>query len=307
MSADNQYFSSHLLATKLISQTLLFVKNPEKRAIKVLEPCAGNGSLVNALRRQESNTPMQITAIEIDETLCAEHGWTEADFLSVEPTEYDVVVCNPPFNDERDGNGNASRGRDMPLLFLEHAHKFAPLLGFIMHQNKGCPTFMQKVEKHCPGLALVERICVPKDISTFTFRKEKKFVPTSIYIYQRNATPKYEIRQFPCESCEEFEFVALGDTRCNFLAKRWGSPNRVGRFVSSDSAEILTEVTKKRKFPGKTQGVNFHILARDPVSLKLKFDKMERFLREHFAYARDCPNVSITTSQLYTFFSLAND
>jgi len=287
---------------KLVSTVLKHVDDESRDNWRVLEPCAGNGSLITAVNRQMSQKKLQVTAYELDPALCEENEWTHADFLTTTPTEHEFVLCNPPFNEEREDGGNGSRGRDLPLLFLVHAAKFAPLLGFIMHQNKGCNTFQEKVAAKCPDLALVERFCVAKDISVFSFQHKRKNIPTSIYIYKRGGISAFPPKTFSSEECALFKFVDLNDARTNCIIKRWGSPNRVGRFVSSEPNDIALEISKQRSTYTYCSGVNFNLHVEDLVLFKTQLTTMEPLLREHFSYARDCPNVSITKPQFITIF-----
>lgn len=303
MASLNQYFTSIYLANQVaeIVAERVNSSNSEK-TWRILEPCAGTGSLVSALTGKLGNTAWTLTAYEIDDALCKEFGWINEDFLLSSPNEHDVVVCNPPFHSNRDEGTNGSRGADLPFLFLQHAAKSSSFLVFIMHQNKGCNTFQEKVRKAMPDLALTNRICVDKPMSMFKHNGTNLFIPVSVYVYQRGCTTNFPIAVFTEDSCSQFTMLNLNDKTANVIVKRWGSPKRVGRLVSMAAALIQKEVNKTRTKYGPCDGVNFHIHTNDVPSLTEQLGRMESFLNSHFSYARDCPNVSITKSQFVTIF-----
>ena len=174
-----QYFSGERASKLLVEHILQFA---QKDITSVCEPCAGDGALVNAFKAQRSD--VVIYAHDIDKSLCTKYGWIEADFLATEPIPCDVVICNPPFSSGRDDNANARRGRDIALAFLLQACKWAPLLGFIMHQNKGNPTFAHQIWTARPDISLVHKMHLDKADSIFRTSKGNKYVPCAIYIYK---------------------------------------------------------------------------------------------------------------------------
>ena len=297
--SNNKYFTPPKLAKQLVMCAKPFLQST---APKILDPCAGGGALVKACRGLFEQS--EITAYEIDKDLCEKHKWTQADFLTVQPALHDLVVCNPPFNEQRSDEGNGSRGRDLAFRFLLHCSAFARVAAFIMHQNKGCQTFQQKVAQAAPNLRLMVRKCVDKANSKFLFKGKDVFVPSSIYIYVNDPVllSPFPIVEYLINECSEFVLVELNDPRTNIIVKRWGSPRSVGRVVTTDPRKIKLETDKTRSTYGRTQGVNFHLFAGDVEAAKRQFTKMQPFVDDLFDYARDCSNVSITSFQLITLF-----
>ena len=89
-------------------------------SVKVLEPSAGEGSLIGKLKEfglQEGRV-FEVEGYDIDPLnvmLCQESGYnvTEADFLQIQPVaDYDLVIMNPPFNG------------DEFIKHIQHAQKF---------------------------------------------------------------------------------------------------------------------------------------------------------------------------------------
>ena len=300
--ADNSYFTSSDAADLLVS-TLQRFAQPKI----ILEPCCGDGSLVNACKRKGVD---HIHTIEIDEVLCKKHNWSPGDFLNQEPFQVDAVVCNPPFSEHRATNGTAKRGKDMALSFLVHAQKFAPILAFIMHQNKGSVTFDTKLRKLCPNICLIHRECIPKKFSTFTLLHngdKRKFVPTSIYIYSTRPMYGYPsvIRHLAIvESVSDFTIVSPSNDETNMLVKRWGSVGRTGRLVSTDKSVITEEVKKKRKGYTIISAANFHLVCKNVETVCKKLEMLIPTLAQHFEYARDCSNVNLRPEEFYSLYAL---
>lgn len=67
---------------------------------RVMEPSAGTGALVRAIRNAEPSA--RITAYEISHDLAHVHGGIAADFLTIDPPQagpqIDRVAMNPPFS-----------------------------------------------------------------------------------------------------------------------------------------------------------------------------------------------------------------
>ena len=78
-----------------------------------------------------------------------------------------------------------------------------------------------------------------------------------------------------------------------------GSPRRVGRVVEAD---IYAEVTKQRKKSGPVDGVNFHLHATDVEKVKNVIGLMEPLLTAYFAYAENCPNVSLLKTHFVSMY-----
>lgn len=240
-----QYFTSEKASILLVEKVLSFAQYDVK---SVCEPCAGDGALVKAFKQQRPDT--EIHAYEIDHELCLKNQWIESDFLKEEPIKCDVVIGNPPFSSGRDDNANGRRGKDLSLAFLLRAFEWAPLVGFIMHQNKGNSTFAHQIYKARSDVVLIHHECINKIDSVFETQKGKKFVPCAIYIYKtgRENVPKPLLHKSMV--CEDLEFLSLNDIRCNLIVKSWGSMNRVGRVVTTNSNEILEEVAKRASSEG---------------------------------------------------------
>jgi predicted RNA methylase len=102
----NQYFTGRKLAKRIVQWAEL------SRGMRVLEPSAGDGGIVQAL-------PMNIavTAVETDPRMAAElrrinHPALtviEGDFLKVTPgrDSFDVAIMNPPYGEGADGRHTA--------------------------------------------------------------------------------------------------------------------------------------------------------------------------------------------------------
>jgi predicted RNA methylase len=198
---------------------------------------------VKAFKQQRPNT--EIHAYEIDHELCLKNQWIESDFLKEEPIKCDVVIGNPPFSSGRDDNANGRRGKDLSLAFLLKAFEWAPLVAFIMHQNKGNSTFAHQIYTARSDVALIYRECINKTDSVFETQKGKKFVPCAIYIYKTGQKNVTEPLLYKSIVCDDLELLSLNDIRCNLIVKSWGSMNRVGRVVTTNSNDILEEVAKQ--------------------------------------------------------------
>lgn len=235
-----QYFTSEKASLLLVEKLLSFAESDVK---SVCEPCAGDGALVKAFKQQRPNT--EIHAYEIDHELCLKNQWIESDFLKEEPIKCDVVIGNPPFSSGRDDNANGRRGKDLSLAFLLKAFEWAPLVAFIMHQNKGNSTFAHQIYTARSDVALIYRECINKTDSVFETQKGKKFVPCAIYIYKTGQKNVTEPLLYKSIVCDDLELLSLNDIRCNLIVKSWGSMNRVGRVVTTNSNDILEEVAKQ--------------------------------------------------------------
>jgi phospholipid N-methyltransferase len=79
-----------------------------KPGMKVLEPSAGKGSLVDAVRRKHSADDVEVTPIELDSRLnkilkAKGYNPMQEDFMeSKEKDKYDRIVMNPPFENGQD-------------------------------------------------------------------------------------------------------------------------------------------------------------------------------------------------------------
>jgi 16S rRNA G1207 methylase RsmC len=85
----------------------------ENTKIRILECSAGNGDLADVFRLNFPNA--EIECIEIDSLQCqllAAKGYTtyEGDFLALRalPKEYDLLLCNPPYNTPNDAEAYKS-------------------------------------------------------------------------------------------------------------------------------------------------------------------------------------------------------
>lgn len=293
----DQYFTSDKAAELLIERILPL---SQQDVMNVCEPCAGDGALVKAFKKKRPEA--LVHAYELDKILCEKHEWMNADFLKEEIVKCDIVICNPPFSSGRDEDGNGRRGKDMALNFLIKACEWAPLLGFIMHQNKGNTGFAHQVWKIRPDVALVHHECINKVDSTFKTPKGIKFVPCAIYIYRTGQQNVVEPVLYKSMVCDDLEFLNLNDGRCNLIVKSWGSMNRVGRLVTIDTNEIAEHTSKQRKSLGK-HGVDMHFFSKN---VQLSVQIMERMIPDilqFLSYARDCSNVKITPAQFIFFYN----
>lgn len=95
--ALSQWFTPAWLARKVVTSC-----GVRHRSGRILEPSAGDGALVNALRADFATA--RIDAVDIDSSLCARHGWEWANYLTrPSPAErYDLAVMNPPYEDGAD-------------------------------------------------------------------------------------------------------------------------------------------------------------------------------------------------------------
>lgn len=290
-----QYFTSTVAASLLVN---LVLQHAQTDINIVCEPCAGGGSLVSALKKERPTA--QVLAYDIDNLLCNEHGWTRANFLTVEPVSCDIVLCNPPFRSGRsDGDTNGKRGKDLAMSFLIQASKWAPLLGFIMHQNKANPTFDHQLWEKRPDIHLIHRECIAKEHSVFDTANGPKFVPCSIYIY-RVGMQRIEPVVYKSVISDDLELLRLNDDRCNLIVKSWGSPNRVGKLVTIDRNDIL-EITQQKD--SSKHGVNMHFYATNLKQTMEVLNHMNPAVREFISYARDCPNVKITPAQFIHLYN----
>lgn len=95
---DDFYPTPKELAAKMIAKI-------KDYPIDILEPSAGKGDLINAIKEHYQYHFMRIAAMEIDPTLQATlHGkdikLIDTDFLSYSgPDKFDLIIANPPFNE----------------------------------------------------------------------------------------------------------------------------------------------------------------------------------------------------------------
>ena len=288
MKADNNYYTSPEASDLLVESFLKFT-TPKS----ILDPCAGDGALVEACKRKGLNVAH---TYEIDELECILNGWKQADFLQLDPFKVDCVVCNPPFSEYRKKDNYLRQGKDLSVSFLLYASKFAPFLAFIMHQAKGTPTFDSKIKKYNPNMVLIHRECIPKSISKYKNNNKWNFVPTAIYIYHTNGgggykdivpvyTKKYEI--------DDFILVKHNNMGTNMLVTKWGTLKKTGRLLSIDPDKILYEVSKIKSTYEIIGGSNFHLYCKDVQKVVENLKLMEPLLIKHFEYAQDCSNVTI--------------
>jgi predicted RNA methylase len=113
----SQWFTPRELATRIAIWS-------GASGVNVLEPSAGDGSLAKALRRQRAN----VACIEIDQALVGDlrrDGFQVAcgDFLAASPRPFDLVVMNPPYEDDAD------------LKHVLHALEFAPRVIALVRLN----------------------------------------------------------------------------------------------------------------------------------------------------------------------------
>lgn len=94
--ALSQWFTPEWLAKRVVASC-----GVKHRSGRVLEPSAGDGALVKALREDFAAS---IDAIDIDPSLCAKRGWECADYMTrPAPAErYSLAVMNPPYEDDLD-------------------------------------------------------------------------------------------------------------------------------------------------------------------------------------------------------------
>lgn len=192
----------------------------------------------------------------------------------------------------------------MALRFLVQSTKWAPVIGMIMHENKGNPTFAHQVWKACPRLRLIHREFIDKNDSTFAMGsgKRRKYVPCSIFIYRMEHAALPEPMKHRSIVCADFVFLDLDDDRCNMVVKSWGAKNRVGRMVTCERSAILEEVAKVRKTKGK-HGVNMHLLCVNVGRSKLVIEAMESDVAEYLSYVRNASNAKITPAQFVYFYN----
>ena len=301
----DQYFTGASAAELLVDVTTRFCTRSPPRL--VCEPCAGDGALVKALLRQHPEC--EVLAYDLDETLATKHEWKCADFLStnVEPISgCDFVLCNPPFKSGRAAKGNAKRGKDLTIPFIMKALKFAPLLGFILHQNKGAPQFASKIWKQCPNLRLVHHELLRKTDSTFDTGDgpgNRRFVPCAIYVWQLQDEAVPKPIEYKSTECPDFCMIPLNDDRCNLIVKTWGSKNRAGRVVATDASDIAEEVARERKIYGAANGTNVHLFCTNVQKVVDTISRMEGDLNNFLSYARDTPNVKITPAQFVWLYN----
>lgn len=300
---NNQYFTSSSLATKLVALVREVVNAPLKN---ILEPCAGDGSLVRAM--QALDPQPNVVSYEIDKSLCKKFGWTHADFLQVSPpatqNRYDAVIANPPFRSGRREQNNAQRGKDLAKLFLLRAFRFAPYVAFIMSQNKGSNGFQRSVFEKCSrSHVLIRMVVVPSTEGIFRFGAAQKKVDVSLFVY--GPTEAHSLirppRVFNVISSKDYEFVAVTDPSANCLVKRWGTVKAVGRLVTQDPIKIRDLIEKNT---GRGGAVNFHLRFNlSPEETRYRLSRMEPYLKEYLTYS--LRSVSLTMGQFSTFYSEA--
>lgn len=117
-TGTEQFYTPRDLATLLVQAALPHIANPSQS--RFLEPAAGNGSFVAALKGAGAKS---IVAID---RYPAAPGITEANFLETELSEANLIsFTNPPF-----GRNNA-----LSIPFFNHAAKFSSTICFLVPRS----------------------------------------------------------------------------------------------------------------------------------------------------------------------------
>ena len=117
-TGTEQFYTPRDLATSLVRAALPHIASPSQS--RFLEPAAGNGSFVAALKAAGAKS---IVAID---RYPAAPGITEANFLKTELSEENLITfTNPPF-----GRNNA-----LSIPFFNHAAKFSSTICFLVPRS----------------------------------------------------------------------------------------------------------------------------------------------------------------------------
>jgi hypothetical protein len=286
----DQYFTSPSLARLLVKETLAACACGCARH-RVLDPCAGDGALVEAARE----AGCAVDAIEIDPALCARFGWQQADFLEgVKPkaggVQYCAVLCNPPFARSRGQHANRSTngGTTYGYCFLKHASSFARILGFVLSVYSSNPRQLEKAGSLVSATHHLSRVVpvLDKESSLFRCDAAVRRVPVDIHIYCPGppvVVAAAAEEAGPAET-KDFEVLRVNDPEVNLIVKRWGSLNRIGRVVESEKERMRAFVEKKRRSYGYDQGANYHLRCRDPAKVARILKAAEPLFDDHFSW-----------------------
>ena len=117
-TGTEQFYTPRDLATSLVRAALPHIANPSQSSF--LEPAAGNGSFIAALKAVGAKS---IVAID---RYPAAPGITEANFLETELSDEGLITfTNPPF-----GRNNA-----LSIPFFNHAAKFSSTICFLVPRS----------------------------------------------------------------------------------------------------------------------------------------------------------------------------
>ena len=134
-----------------------------KKYNKIIEPSAGDGAFVDAIRPIK-----QYAAYDIDPT----KQWTVQDFLTTEIKPDNIlIVGNPPFGKQG----------SLAIKFINHSAKFASSIAFILPNSFSKESVLSKVD---PYFHLEGKYELPEN--AFLFSGEDYNVPCSFFIFNRN-------------------------------------------------------------------------------------------------------------------------
>ena len=178
---NDQFYTTQDVANKCVDIVLEYVRLKD---ISVwIEPAAGTGSFVKAVKKQSNK---KIYKIDIDKNSDAKH----MDFLLWElPRKVNgLVVCigNPPFG----------KNSSLAVKFINHAAQFSDVIAFILPLTFSKPTYINKLDT---SLHLVHFEKLPKD--SFEYKGKTKNVSCGLYIFVKDEEERRKsISKGPSES-----------------------------------------------------------------------------------------------------------
>jgi hypothetical protein len=148
------WYTSPDIAQKVVDWSKKVISNHGNSLKLIVEPSAGNGSFVNAIKRTYKNNHVQVTAMDI---VPKHPSIKKKDFFTYEPNKdykssQTLVIGNPPYGVKS----------SLAMKFIKHAAKFADHIIFILSENfRVSDIFRNQLPD---GFNIVKYLCLPQNI-----------------------------------------------------------------------------------------------------------------------------------------------
>ena len=190
-----------------------------KKQDLIVEPSAGNGSFINALKKYNCKKIFLDIAPENKQI-------KQANFLEWQPSKIGGkihVIGNPPFGKQS----------SLCLKFLKHAAKFADSISFILPSSFKKQSLISKIPKN---FHLVDELLIEKD--GFTFGVKNFNIPAIFQIWQKQENLRVDPKK---EFAIGFSFVA--PSQANIAITRVGANAGKIRLVNETNLLNLSKTT----------------------------------------------------------------
>ena len=258
----------------------------------IMDPCAGQGALLNAVRT--INPTVICHGVEIDKELCDSFGWKNADFLGKQAVFSHVngIICNPPYARTRDGNSKIT-GRTLIHHFVRRSAELCDIMAFILLAPNSSPSGLRRLQKYLPeGWGVIQVDRVPDDLCYFDKPDGTSvFVSVSIFVFGPTNTIHKNVI---IHDTDDFRVLKLDDLSAKLIVKRWGSQSRVCQHFIDNPLDIRAEVMKPRHQKGRGNSTNLHLFCKSPTKVKDILKSNVKFIRKYFAEISSQSSVAIS-------------